>query len=285
MPFRRRGRPGHTRALPAAALVSLTALAAHPGPAAAQERPFTTARPWTLAPGAVRVETGARMAFDREIPLSGLTGDLFELRATAIVGIASGVEGRIEGAGWQRMEVESRDPSAPFADKLDFDDASTSDATDVTLAARLRLAGADAPLTTALQIGVRLPNAGNESGLGRDVTDALASLLAGWRSGPLSVAAEAGFAILGSPTQRAAQNDQGWLGLLIEVEPEAERLAVGAEVRRSFGDEAPGNELETELAVGGRVRLGGLWADLAYRRRWADGQGSNSVEVGLSHTF
>ncbi len=284
MPFRRVRTPSRAATLPAA-LVSLAALAVQPGPATTQERPFTTPRPWTLAPGAVRVETGARLAFKSEIPLSGLTGDLLELRATAGVGIAAGVEGRIEGAGWQRMEVESRDPSAPFADKLDVDDSSTGDVTDVTLAARLRLAGADEPLTAALQLGVRLPNAGNESGLGRDVTDALASLLAGCRSGPLRVAAEAGFAILGSPTRRASQNDQGRLGLLVEVEPRAERLAVGAEVRRSFGDEGPGNELETELALGGRVRLAGLWVDLAYRRVWLGGHGADAAEVGLSHTF
>ncbi len=231
------------------------------------------------------MEGGLRLWADRRIPLSGLRGDLLEIQAGVIVGLAPGIEARVEGVGWQRLAIEGRDPTAPRAADLDVEGSSTSDAADATLSTRIRLAGADGPLTTALQVGVRLPNAGNESGLGRDETDVLASLLAGWRRGALRLAAEAGVAILGSPTHDAAQTDQGRLGLLVELEPASARAAFGAEVRRSFGDESPGNELATELAVGGRVRLASVWADLAYRRLWLGGCGSGGLEIGLARTF
>jgi hypothetical protein len=263
----------------------LPALLLVPGTIGAQERPFATPRPWTAQAGTVRFESGARFSLNRRIPLSGLRGDLLELQAGAIAGVASRVEVRVEGLGWQRLAIEGRDETAPRAHDLDVSDSSTSDATDVTLSTRIRLGGAAGPLTTALQFGARLPNAGNESGLGRDETDALASLLAGWRSGALLVAAEAGFAILGSPTRSAAQNDQGRLGLLLEVQPAPKKTAFGAEVRRSFGDESPGNELATELALGGRLKLASLWGDLAYRRLWLGGHGVDSFELGLARTF
>jgi hypothetical protein len=251
----------------------------------AQERPFSLPRPWTAESGTVRAEVGLRGWSDREIPLSGLRGDLLEVQAGVIIGLASGIEARVEGVGWQRLAIESRDQTAPRADDVDADGSSTSDATDAILSTRVRLAGAGGPLTAAIQVGVRLPNAGNESGLGRDETDLSVSLLAGWQEHALRVAGEAGFAILGSPTHAAAQDDQGRLGLLIEIEPAGGRFAWGAEVRRSFGDASPGNELVTELAAGGRVRLASVWTDLAYRRLWVEGRGSGGIQFGLARTF
>jgi hypothetical protein len=255
------------------------------GTARGQERPFATPRPWTAGPRTVRLESGARLSLDRAIPLSGLSGDLLEIQAAAVVGLAEGIEARIQGVAWQRLAIDARDPSAPRARDLRLDGASTSDAGDFTLATRVRLGARQAPFATAVEVGVRLPNAGNESGLGRDVTDALASFVAGWRSRALRVVGEAGFAILGSPTKSAAQNDQGRVGLLVEAEPSPDRLAIGAEARRTFGDEGPGNELLTELAAGGRVRIAAFWIDASYRWLRLAGRDTSALQLGLAHTF
>jgi hypothetical protein len=169
---------------------------------------------------------------------------------------------------------------------VDLDGRSTSDAGDFTLAARARLWGnGDSPLAGALQVGVRLPNASNESGLGRDVTDALASLLLEVRRGIVRAGAELGFAILGSPVSAASQDDQGRLGLLVEIEPENAQFAFGVEGRTGFGDEDVGNEIVPELAGGGRLRMGRLWADLAYRRLFQKGDAAGALEGGISWTF
>lgn len=251
------------------------------------ERPFTTGRASTLPDGLVRLEGGARFTFDRRLPLSGLAGDLLELEAGLALGLGDRVEARIEGVAWQRMEVATLDPGAPLAGEVDLQgDDDAQDAGDFTLATRVRLAGDPSRgLASAVQVGVRLPIAGNESGLGRDVTDAAAALLVGWRGGLVRLGAEAGFAILGSPERRAAQEDQGRLGLVAELEPPGGSFALGLEARTAFGDEGPGNELTTELVAGGRLRLASLWADLAYRRALRDVGSASTLQAGLSRTF
>jgi hypothetical protein len=254
--------------------------------AGAQERPFAAGRPWTLEAGALRVESGLRFTFGRRLPLSGLSGDLLEVQAGVGVGLSDRVEGRVEGVAWQRMSVSAVDSSAPLAHDLELDGESARDAGDVTLATRVRLTGSrSGRLASALQLGIRLPVAGNESGLGRDVTDASAAFLLGWRTGPLRLGAEAAFAILGSPTRAAAQNDQGQLALLAELEPVGGRFALGVEARTGFGDEGVGNEIATEVVGGGRVRIASFWADLAYRRLVISDTGSNGFSLGVSRLF
>lgn len=261
-------------------------LLAHGTSAAAQERPFTTARASTLGAGALRVDTGLRLTFDRHLPLSGLSGDLLEIQASVGFGLADRVEGRVEGVAWQHMSISSVDETAPLARELELEGTSTRDAGDVTLATRVQLTGSSqARLASAVQFGMRLPIAGNESGLGRDVTDVFAAVLGGWRSGRWRVAGEMAFAILGSPTRAAAQNDQGQLALLVEFQPRAGGVVLGMEGRTGFGDEGAGNELASELGAGARVRITSLWVDLSYRRSSVAGRASDGIGVGVSRVF
>ncbi|MFN2431429.1 MAG: hypothetical protein ABR599_01150 [Gemmatimonadota bacterium] len=231
------------------------------------QRPFVTARARTLPRRAVRIEAGASFTSGTRLPLSGLGGDLLTARGGLAVGLADGVEARLEGVGWQHLSIEEADDTAPLAQALELEGDGTRDAADPALALRVRLGrAAEAPLQTGVQVGVGLPVAGNESGLGRDVTDASAALLVAWRRGDLDVGAEAAFLILGSPIRAGEQDDQGRIGLVAELAAVPDRLVVGGEVRTSFGDEDVGNEILTELAFGSRARLGAFWADAAYRR-------------------
>ncbi|MBA2565540.1 MAG: hypothetical protein H0V09_08985 [Gemmatimonadetes bacterium] len=251
-----------------------------------------------------------------------MTGDLLEVQAGVVLGLAERVEARVEGVAWQHMAISNVEPDAPLAPALELHGEGTQDAGDFTISTRVRLGGArdrDAArkagagarddvrdrgagaeeavrevdviaggedgVGTALGVAVRLPIAGNESGLGRDVADVDASLATSWRRGPLRVTGEAGFAILGSPTRAAAQNDQGRLALLAEIEPPGGRFELGVEARTAFGDEGPGNEIVTELAAGGRARVGGVWADLAYRLFVGDGPSASAIQAGLSRSI
>jgi hypothetical protein len=270
---------------PAAAVLAVISTLG-PAPASGQERPFVTPRASVLEAGVVRVESGARFTLDRDIPLSGLRGDHLELQTAVIIRLGERVEGRVEGVPWQRMSVSRVDSGAPLARELELDGSTTNDAGDFTLATRVLIAGtSNSSVRGAVQVGVRLPNAGNESGLGRDVTDALGSVLIGAQRGSLAVSAEAGFAIFGNPTSAAAQNDQGRLGLVLELEPEGANFALGIEGRTAFGHVGPGNEIVPELAAGGRLRIGPAWADLSYRRLFQRGDEADALQAGLSHEF
>ena len=275
---------GAPRLVLAGSLACAGLAAAGASHADAQERPFTTPRPWTQEPGTVRLEAGATITAGRRIPVSGLRGDLLELPAAMVVGLASGVEARVEGVAWQRMSVEGVDTTAALAEELGLDGGSTQDAGDFTVAARVRLLRY-ASGQAALQAGVRLPIAGNESGLGRDVTDFSASLLVGHHRGPLLASAEAGFAILGSPTRTAAQNDQVRLGALVELAPPGASYAAGVEGRTAFGDEGIGNEIVPELAAGGRVRVGTVWLDGALRWLFQEEQAVTGFQLGVTRRF
>jgi hypothetical protein len=176
------------------------------------------------------------------------------------------------------------DTTAALAEELGLDGGSTQDAGDFTVAARVRLLRY-ASGQAALQAGVRLPIAGNESGLGRDVTDFSASLLVGHQRGPLLASAEAGFAILGSPTRTAAQNDQVRLGALVELAPPGASWAAGVEGRTAFGDEGIGNEIVPELAAGGRVRVGTVWLDGALRWLFQEEQAVTGFQLGATRRF
>ena len=283
-----RGRPSPRDRPPGAVRLAFAvfgaAVAAFAPAASAQERPFTTPRPWTQEPGTLRLEAGASLTPDRRIPLSGLRGDLLEIPAALVVGLASGVEARVEGVAWQRMSVERVDTTAALAEELGLDGESTQDAGDFSVGARVRLLRTGS-WQAALQAGVRLPIAGNESGLGRDVTDFAASLLAGRRRGALRLAGEAGFAILGSPTRTAAQNDQVRLGALVEIAPPDAGYAVGVEGRTAFGDEGIGNEIVPEAAAGGRLRVGTVWLDGALRWLFPDEGTLAGIQVGATRTF
>ncbi len=195
-------------------------------PASAQQRPLVTEDPETIGAGRILFEAG--MDYEREAfyPLSGLTGNLFAVPTLGLsIGAGSIVEIQIDGGLYQRLSVTEREP-APLAGLLDFTGDRTSSVKDLVIATKVRVAGEKGTRPSmALRCATHLPNASNESGLGRDTTDFAASFLIGKTVQSIRVVANAGLLILEDPVQPARQDD-----LLIYGVSLARALVQGFEV-------------------------------------------------------
>ena len=74
------------------------------------QRPLVTIDPSLAGPGWAVIETGAGFAHDREIPASGLTGDVLRVpELTLRAGLGSRVELRVDG------DVTGTDTTAPYS--------------------------------------------------------------------------------------------------------------------------------------------------------------------------
>ena len=115
----------------------------------------------------------------------------------------------------------------------------------------------------ALRFSTRLPNAGNESGLGTDIQDFTASILAGKTIQSIRVVLNVGMMVLGNPTQPAAQDD-----LLVYSLSVARAISPAAEVVGEFAGRAnfsqavtPGAEDRGLLRFGMRYTWSGVRID------------------------
>src|ERR1700704_5471300 len=144
----------------------------------AQQRPLVTEDPETVGAGRVLVEGGLDYATDVVYPASGLEGRLLRFPLIGVsVGVSSIAEIQIDGGLYNRLSISGRRP-APLASVVTALGSTTSDVEDIVIGAKIRIAaeGARRP-AFGFRFATKLPNAGNESGLGLDTTDFVASAL------------------------------------------------------------------------------------------------------------
>jgi hypothetical protein len=191
--------------LPLAVILALTAVEAR-----AQQRPLVTQDPEAIGAGRILVEAGFDYGTDLVYPASGLTGNL--LRAPLLglsFGISSIAELQISGGPYNRLAITNRVP-ASLSSMLTVaaGDTSTSDVEDIVVATKVRLMSESETLpAVGIRFATRLPNAGNESGLGLDTTDFHVALLFGKTVRQLRMVGNVGLGILGDPTRGDRQND------------------------------------------------------------------------------
>lgn len=195
-------------------------------PASAQQRPLVTEDPETVGAGRLLFEAGLDVERDAFYPLSGLRGNLFAVPTLGVsIGAGSIVEIQLDGGLYQRLSVTGQEP-APLGHLLDFTGERTKSVKDLVLATKIRLAGETASRPAmAIRFATQLPNASNESGLGRDVIDFSSSFLIGKTVQSIRVVANAGLLILEDPVQAARQDDLFIYGLSL-----ARALVEGFEV-------------------------------------------------------
>lgn len=247
-------------------LILMFALAATAAPAFAQQRPLQTEDPETIGSGRILIEAGVDYCRDVYMPLSGLRGNLFTVPPFgASIGVSSIAEIQVDAGLYQKLDITERVPGAPFSDLLETDADSTSDVDDIYLGMKLRFLseGARRP-AMAFRFNTRLPNASNESGLGKDMLDFSAGAAIGKTIQSVRVVGNVAFLVLSNPTQLAAQDDLLAYSLSVAraVSPKAE--IVGEFVgRANFATVAtPGAEDRGLLRFGARythaaVRLDG----------------------------
>lgn len=236
-------------ALVLAAIVCLT-------PAAwAQQRPLITEDPETIGAGNILFETGIDYKRDVFVPWSGLRGDVLSVLPFGLsIGVSSIAEIQFDAGFYQKMTIKQRSP-APFSSILTINGDTTSDVEDLNVGMKFRFLSESANRPSmGFRFSTKLPNASNESGLGKDTQDFQSSIVVGKTIQSVRTVVNIGLQIQGDPTTPAKQDDLLIFGLSVAraISPRAE--IVGEYTgRANFGDIiAPGAEDRGALRFGAR---------------------------------
>lgn len=174
----------------------------------AQQRPLRTEDPEPIPSGQVRVEAAVGWLHDEELPISGISGEVFRLpRLDLTFGLSGMAEFQLD-SGFQLMVVDETDPAAPLAGETDFTGDVTSDIVDPVIATKIRLQHETRRRPAmGFRVATKIPSASNESGLGNDSFDWFLTILAGKSFGSTRVVGNFGMAVLSIPTDGDRQND------------------------------------------------------------------------------
>lgn len=245
--------------------VFVLALLACSAPVFGQQRPLQTEDPETIGAGRILLEAGVDYKRDVYYPVSGLRGNLFTVPTFGLsIGVSSIAEIQVDTGFYQKLSITEIVPNAPFADMLQLDGDTTSDVEDVQIGAKIRFLSETAGRPSmGFRFSTRLPNASNESGLGKDMQDFGYSLVVGKTVRSVRVVANVGMQILGNPTQRAAQDDLLTYSLSV-----ARALSQSSEVVGEFVGRAnfanivtPGAEDRGLFRFGARYTVNGVRLD------------------------
>ena len=234
-------------------------------PALAQQRPLQTEDPETIGSGRVLIEAGIDYDRDTFLPVSGLRGNLVTMPDFGVsLGVSSIAEIQIDWGVYQKLQITEQIASAPLAHLVQTDGESTDDFGDIHIGAKVRLLSetANRPAIGSW-FSTRLPNAGNESGLGKDVQDFASAITIGKTIQSVRVVANVGLLMIGRPTEAVAQDD-----LLIYSLSVARAISPAAEVVGEFAGRAnfanivtPGAEDRGLLRFGARYTTSGVRFD------------------------
>jgi len=234
-------------------------------PAIAQQRPLQTEDPETIGAGRILIESGVEYARDVPFPLSGLRGNLFVVPPIGVsIGVSSIAEIQIDGGLYQKLSITEQDPKAPLAHLLDLNGTTTSDVQDFSLGMKVRfLSETPGRPAMGLRFWTRLPNAENETGLGKDMQDFGASLVFGKTIQSVRFVGNVGMLILGNPTKEAAQDDLLSYSLSVARAISAKAEIVGEFVgRANFANiVTPGAEDRGLLRFGTRYTINTVRVD------------------------
>ena len=243
----------------------MAALVLCAAPAIAQQRPLRTEDPETIGSGRMLIEAGIDYDRDVYLPVSGLRGNRIVLPSFgASLGVSSIAEIQFDWGPYQKLAITEQVPGAPLSHLLELDGDTTDDFGDIHIGAKVRLLSETAGRPAiGTWFSTRLPNAGNESGLGKDVQDFSTALSIGKTVQSVRVVANIGMTMIGKPTEAVAQDD-----LLIYSLSVARAISQSAEVVGEFVGRAnfanivtPGAEDRGLLRFGMRYTMGGVRVD------------------------
>jgi hypothetical protein len=234
-------------------------------PSFAQQRPLKTEDPETIGSGRMLVEAGIDYQHDAYFPVSGLRGNLFTMPEFGVsLGVSPIAEIQIDWGVYQKLSITDQVADAPLSDLLLLDGPTTDDFGDIHIGAKVRLLSETAHRPAiGSWFRTRLPNAGNESGLGKDVQDFSSALTIGKTVQSVRVVANIGFTTIGNPIDPVAQDD-----LLIYSLSVARAISPSAEIVGEFVGRAnfartttPGAEDRGLLRFGARYTRAGVRLD------------------------
>lgn len=258
-------------------------------PAVAQQRPLTTEDPETIGEGRLLLETGFDVGRSVEYPASGLRGHLLRAPLVGVsIGISSIAELQLDTGLFNRLTITEQIP-APLASMLAIAGSSTRSVEDTVIATKVRLVaeGVRRP-SIGVRFATKLPNASNESGLGLDTTDFLASVLVAKTAQSVRVVGNLGIGILGDPVRGDRQNDVLTYGLsfaraLTDAAEVVGEINGRADVRA--GEPPPGTDSRGVLRVGARYTVGGWRGDVGLTLGLTSRDPSIGVAAGFTYVF
>jgi hypothetical protein len=258
-------------------------------PAAAQQRPLVTEDPEVVGAGSVLIEGGFDYGRDILYPASGLKGNLLRVPLLGVsLGISSIAELQVDGGLYNRLGITNR-VSAPLAGMMNFTGDSTHDVEDIVIATKIRIV-AESPSHPAfgIRFATKLPNAGNESGLGLDTTDFHAQMLVGKTVRSIRIVGNIGLGILGDPTRGDNQNDVLDYGASF-ARAVREGIEVVGEIngRASTRSGTPpaGTESRSMLRIGGRITRGTVRLDAGVLLGMTSRDPSFGFTAGATYVF
>lgn len=265
------------------------ALLIWPASLAAQQRPLVTEDPESVGSGLVLLEAGFDYQRDQHFPVSGLTGHLRSLpRFGVSIGVSPIAEVQIDNLSYDTLRITGR-RTAPLSGLLRVSGDDTSSWSDTVIGAKTRLVseGGVRP-GVALRFATKLPNAGNEEGIGLDTMDFYNSLLIGKTIRSLRVVGNFGFGILSDPTRGDRQNDVLTYGLSF-----ARAFAEGAEIvgevngrtNTRRGTAPPGTDDSSYARFGARFTRGLVRLDAALVAGLGPRDAGFGVTTGLTWVF
>ena len=260
-----------------------------PGSAAAQQRPLVTEDPESVGSGLVLIEAGFDYQQNQHFPVSGLTGHLRSLpRFGVSIGVSSIAEVQIDNVSYDTLHITGR-ADAPLSRLLRVSGDTTSSWSDTVVGAKTRLLSeGPARPGIALRFATKLPNAGNEEGIGLDTMDFFNSLLVGKTIRSLRVVGNFGLGILSDPTRGDRQNDVLTYGISF-----ARAFAEGAEIvgevngraNTRRGDPPPGTDSSGYVRFGARLTRGLVRVDAALVAGLTPRDAGLGVTAGLTWVF
>jgi hypothetical protein len=235
------------------------------GVASAQSRPLATEDPETVGAGQVLLEGGLDYTQDSVFTASGLKGNLWRIGTFGLsFGVSSIAEIQLDGGLRDSFSIKSRF-DAPLASMVTATGDHTSDFPDATIGAKIRFVSETANRPAmAVRFWTRLPNEGNESGLGLDTTDFNFNLNVGKTVQSVRVVGNFGFGILGSPERGDVQNDVINYGVSVAraVRPGVEMVGeINGRASTRSGTPPAGTESRSVMRLGLRVTRGPVRID------------------------
>ena len=235
--------------------------------ASAQQRPLATEDPEPIGAGRILFEGGMSWSNNQTYTVSGLEGNLLQLPTLGVsIGIGAIADLQIDGGIFNRLAIEDREP-APLSGlvDLDEDDETTTDVEDIVIATKVRLfPEGPSRAAMAVRFATRLPNAGNESGLGLDTMDFNADLLIAKTVQSIRLVGNLGLGILGDPTSGHTQNDVFNYAVSFARALTNEAEIVGefrGRVSTRAGEANPGTETRGRMLFGARYTTGSFRID------------------------
>ena len=234
-------------------------------PALGQQRPLKTEDPETVGSGRALIEAGIDYHRDVFLPVSGLRGNHITVPAFGLsLGVSSIAEIQLDWGIYQKLNITEQVAGAPLSDLLLVDGDRTDDFGDIHIGAKVKLLSETARRPAiGSWFSTRLPNAGNESGLGKDVQDFASAVTIGKTVQSVRVVANIGMLMIGRPTEAVAQDDLLIYGLSVARAVSANSELVGEFVgRANFANlVTPGAEDRGLLRFGARYTKSGVRID------------------------